>query len=233
MGEIKHETAVLKKKMTDGDLYVMIGEKKTDFFRSTLRRPRRDDVHFESSLLNYECTTTVSGRYTADYSRDAKHAISVDRSVDEIVIGGETFPVRAKSMLRKQITGRLGKNRVDLPVTEHVSVENRGKIHLDPSGKETDFPFRVNSKTVENYPDTVLKENDSAVIASDMTDTDLALRLTAKLKPKLENDIRDLHEETIVERITRVYVPIYEIILFGPKKKTATMRIDASRCVLL
>jgi len=233
MGEIKHETTVLKKKMTEGDLYVMIGEKKTDFFRSALRRPRRDDVHFESYLLNYECTTTVSGRYTADYSRDTKHAVSVDRNVDKIAIGGETFPVRTKSKLRKQIAGRLGKNRVDLPVREHVFVENKGAIHLDPGGKETDFPFRINSKTVESYPDTILKENDSAVISSDMTDADLALRLTEKLKPKLEDGIRDLHEETIVEKITRVYAPIYEIVLFGPKKKTATMRIDASRGVLL
>lgn len=227
------KTVVLKKAMTEDDLYALIEEKKTDNFRSMLRKPKREDVHVESSALNYECTKSISGRYEADYFRKATHTLSVDRNVDEVVFGDGTFPIRSKSGFRKKISGKLGKNRVDLPVEEHVHVEDEGKFYFDSAGKETEFPFRMDSETVEHYPRRVLDKNDSAVIESALSDGELTEKLTRKLKPKLDGEIRDLYEETTVQEITQIYVPVYEVILFGPKKKTATMRVDAVRSKIL
>ncbi len=231
--KFESKTIVLKKVITEDDLCALVEEKKADSFRSMLRKPKRRDVRIESSTLNYECITSISGGYEADYFRKASHTISVDKNVDEVVFGGGVFPIRTRSAFRKRISGKLGKNKVDLPVEEHVHVEDEGKFYFDTGGKEIKLTFRVNSKTVEHYPHRVLDGHDSAIIESTLSEDDLISELTLRLRPGLGDEIRDLSEETIVREIDRIYVPVYEAVLFGPKGRTATIRVDAVRGKIL
>ena len=41
----------------------------------------------------------------------------------EVVLGGGIFPIESKSTLRKAFVGNRGKNKVDLPLEEHVFIE--------------------------------------------------------------------------------------------------------------
>lgn len=222
---------VLKRVMGDGDLDALIDDKKTGLFRSALRRTRRADIAVESVTLGYLCITTVSGAYTADYFRRATHAISVDDGVREVVFGGATFPIRPRSALHKRISGRLGKNRVDLPVEEHVRVEREGRFHIDTGGVEIKFPYKINSSTVEHYPRRVLGGADPARVEDGFAHSsrdELAAKLADLLRPDLGEGIRDLAEDAAVREVVLTYVPVYAAALSGPRGKTAVMNIDAA-----
>ncbi len=223
------KTIVLKKTMSEDDLYAMIEEKKADNFRSMLRKPGRDKVVVESVTLNYECIISVSGIYEADYFRKATHTLSVDGNVDEVVFGEGVFPVRPGSNLRKKLSGRLHKNKVDLPVEEHVHAEVEGKYYFDSHGGDIRPSFKTGPSAVENYPDRILANDDVVIIESVLSEKDLVDRIAQKLKPDIRDEIRDLCEKSTIKEIIRIYVPIYEVVLFGPKRKSATMRIDAVR----
>ena len=151
--------------MTDEDVSVLVEKKKIDNFRSMLRKPKRKDVHVESVVLNYECVTMISGKYKSDYYRKAIHTVSVSQNVSEIVFGDGLFPVRSKSHFKRKISGKLGKNLVDLPLEEHAFIESEGEFYFDSGGKEIKFPFKINSKTIENYPRKILEKNKLTIIA--------------------------------------------------------------------
>ena len=99
----------------------------------------------------------VSGKYIADYLRKATHKISVDSNVHEVTLGDGVFPVRSKSGLEKAFVGKRGKNKIDLKLEEHVFVEEEDELTFDHHGRNIEFPFKINSKTVENYPKRLLE----------------------------------------------------------------------------
>ena len=104
---------------------------------------------------------------------------------------------------------------------------------FDHHGREIKFPFKINSKTVENYPKRLLDENKSNVKNPEITYDAAIGRLQSELKKPLESDVRDLSEEFILREISEVYVTIYEARLIGPKKKVGIIRIDAVRKKIL
>lgn len=211
----------------------MVEQKKTTPFKSLLSRPKKEDVHFHSLKLYYECMLMVSGKYIADYFRNATHTISVDSNVHEVVLGDGTFPVRSKSTLEKAFVGKRGKNKVDMDLEEHVFVEEEDELTFDHHGREIDFPFKINPKSVENYPKELLEENISNVKKLEMTfDTAIDL-LQTHLKKPMEVDVRNLNEEFILHDISEIYAPVFEARLIGPKKKVGLLRIDAVRKKIL
>jgi hypothetical protein len=175
----------------------------------------------------------VSGRYVADYFRKEVHTISVDSNVQEVTFGGGTFPIKEKSGFKRAFVGNRGKNKIDLPLEEHVYVEEEEEIVFDHNGTEIKFPFKINSKTIENYPDQILTENYANVKKPKITYNSASNSLKESLKKPLESDIRKLNEEFNVKEITEVYVPIYEARLTGPKNKVGLLRIDAVRKKIL
>jgi len=207
----------------------MIEGKKTSVFKSLLSKPKKSEVHVDSIKLFHECLLRVSGNYVADFYRKAVHTISVDSNVQEITFGGGTFPIKEKSGLKKAFVGNRGKNKIDLPLEEHVFVEEQDEITFDYNGNQVDFPFKLNSKTIENYPDKVLSENASNVKKLKISADSAIDSLRDLLKSPLENDVRDLNEEFTLEEISEVYVPIYEARLTGPKNKVGLLRLDAVR----
>lgn len=224
---------MIRKNIDETEAMIIVEQKKTSPFKSLLKSPKKEDVHVHSLKLNYECILMVSGKYIADYFRKATHTISVDSNVHEIVLGDGTFPVRSKSTLEKVFVGKRGKNKVDMKLEEHVFVEEEDELIFDHHGREIKLPFKVNSKTVENYPKRLLQKNESNVKKPELTYDSAIEKLQSHLKKPMEVDVRALNDEFVLREITEVYVPIFEARLIGPKKKVGIIRIDAVRKKIL
>jgi hypothetical protein len=227
------KTIVLRKNIDDDDAMKMVDQKKTAQFKSLLSRPKKEDVHVHSLKLYYECLLMVSGKYIADYFRKAIHSISVDSNVSEVSLGGGVFPVRSKSGLQKAFVGKRGKNKIDFKLEEHVFVEEEDELTFDHHGRDIKFPFKINSKTIENYPLRILEENSLNVKKSEIDHDTAISKLQLQLKKPLESDVRDLNDEFVLKEIVEVFVPIFEARLVGPKKKVGIIRIDAVRKKIL
>ena len=224
---------VLRKKVNETEILEIIEDKKTALFKSLFSRPKKSDIHIHSVKLYYECILIISGKYMADYFRKATHSISVASNVSEIVLGDGVFSVRSKSNFKKALVGKRGKNKVDLKLEEHVFIENEDELTFDHHGREIKIPFKLNSKTTENYPNRLLEKNLSNVKNSELTHDDAIKKLQSFLKKPLEGEVRKLEEEFVLKEISEVYVPIYEARLIGPKKKVGLIRIDAVRKKIL
>jgi len=227
------KTIVLKKKIDEDYARDFVDEKKTSLFRSHLRRPKREEVHIHSIKLYYESVLIVSGKYVADFYRKATHPVSVDYNVKELVLGDGVFPIRTKSGMAKALSGKKSKNKVDLRLEEHVFIKEEGEMAFDHHGREIRFPFKINSKTIENYPKRILQNNKPNVKRSELKHEAVIERLSKKLKKPLDPDVRNLHEELIIKEVNEVYVPIFEARLIGPKKKVEILRLDAIRKKIL
>jgi hypothetical protein len=220
---------VLRKVIDDKEASAIIEDKKTSIFKSLMKKPKKEDVHVDSIKLFYECLLMVSGKYAADYYRKAVHTVSVDSNVQEIVFGGGTFSILSKSRLKKAFVGNRGKNKIDLPLEEHVFIEEEDELVFDHNGTQVKFPFTINSKTTENYPDQILSKNPANVKKVQITYDSAINSLKEVLKKPIEADIRKLNDEFIVNEITEVYIPLYEARLTGPKNKVGLLRLDAVR----
>ena len=227
------KTVVLRKNIDENDAMDIIDQKKTTPFKSLLSRPKKEEVHVHSLKLYYECILVVSGKYIADYFRKATHSISVDSNVSEISLGDGIFPVRSKSGIQKTFVGKRGKNKIDLKLEEHVFVEEEDELTFDHHGRDIKFPFKINSKTVENYPKRLLEQNKLNVKNPEMTHDAAISKLQLQLKKPMDEDVRELNDEFVLREITEVYVPIFEARLIGPKKKVGIIRIDAVRKKIL
>ncbi len=231
MVKVTHDVKiiVLRKNIDEDDAMGIVDQKKTGPFKSLLSRPKKEDVHVHSMKLYYECLLTVSGKYMADYFRKATHSISVDSNVSEISLGDGVFPVRSKSGIKKAFVGKRGKNKIDLKLEEHVFVEDEDKLTFDHHGRDIKFLFKIDSKTVENYPQRLLEKNQANVKKSETTHAAAIAKLQLHLKKPLESDVRALNDKFVLKEIAEVYVPIFEARLIGPKKKVGIIRIDAVR----
>ena len=227
------KTVVLRKNLEEQDAQSIIEQKKTTPFKSLLSRPKKEDIHLHSLKLYYECVLMVSGKYVADYFRKVTHSISVDSNIREIILGDGTFPIRSKSGFKKAFVGRRGKNKIDLKLEEHVFVEEEDELTFDHHGRNIESPFKINSKTIENYPKRLLQQNKSNIKKSELTNDAAIEKLQSHLKKPLEIDVRDITEEFVLREITELYVPIFEARLIGPKKKVGIIRIDAVRKKIL
>ncbi len=224
---------VLRKKIDENEVLEIIDDKKTTLFKSLFLRPKKNDVHIHSVKLYYECILMISGKYMANYFRKATHSISVHSNVSEVILGDGVFPVQTKSNFKKAIVGKRGKNKIDLKLEEHVFVENEDELTFDHHGREIKFPFKLNSKTIEHYPNRLLEQNASTVKNSELSHDDAIKKLQISLKKPLQDEVRKLEEEFVLREISEVFVPIYEARLIGPKKKVGIIRIDAVRNKIL
>jgi len=224
---------VLRKKIDEAEAMEIVQEKKTKPFKSLLSHPKKEQVHVHSLKLFHECILMVSGKYVADYYRKATHTISVNYNIRDVVLGGGLFPIRSKSGFAKTLSGKRGKNKVDLKLEEHVFVEEEDELAFDHHGHELKFPFKINSKTVENYPKRILEQNQQNIKKPEITNDAAIEKLQSLLKKPVETDVRDVTEEFVLREITELYVPVFEARLIGPKKKVGIIRIDAVRKKIL
>jgi len=224
---------VLRKKIDEEEAMEIVQQKKTKPFKSLLSHPKQEQVHVHSLKLLHECILMVSGKYVADYYRKATHTISVNYNVRDVVLGGGLFPIRSKSGFTKALSGKRGKNKIDLKLEEHIFIEEEDELAFDHHGNEIKFPFKINSKTVENYPKRILEKNQQNIKKPEITNDAAIEKLQSQLKKPVETDVRDITEEFVLREITEVYIPIFEARLIGPKKKVGIIRIDAVRKKIL
>lgn len=218
---------VLKKTINEDTVRETIDSKKTNPFKSLLKKPKKEEVHVHSLKLYYECITTISGRYIADYYRKGIHTISVDFNVKEVVLGDYVFTTKARSGFKKALARKHSKNKINLKLEEHVFVDEQDEISLDHHGHIIKSPFAMTSNAMENYPKKILSKNKQNVRRLEIT-TDVAVsHLKQQLQKPLDSDVRDLTEEFELQGIVETYVPIFEARLVGPRKKVHILRIDA------
>ena len=217
-----------KKKLEEYAVHDIIEDKKTNLFRSLLRKPKKDEVDLHSLNLFYECIILVTGRYTANYYRNSIHTINVDHNVKEIVIGDGIFKAKTKSKIQNAVS-KTGKNKIDLKLDEHVFIDEEDTLYFNRQGKEIKFPFTINSKTIENYPKKILTANQNNVKKPEIPYEGIIAKISSKLKKSLEPNPKKLTEKLTIDEISEIYVPIYEARLIGPKNKIAILRIDAVR----
>jgi len=224
---------VLRKNIDELEAMEIVNEKKTKPFKTLLSRPKKEQVHVHSLKLYHECILMVSGKYIADYYRSATHTISVNYNVRDVVLDGGLFPIRSKSGFSKALSGKRGKNKIDLKLEEHIFVEEENELAFDHHGHEIKFQFKINSKTIENYPKRILEKNQQNIKKPEITFDSAIEKLQSQLKKPVETDVRDLSDEFVLREITEVYVPVFEARLIGPKKKVGIIRIDAVRKKIL
>ncbi len=120
-----------------------------------------------------------------------------------------------------------------MKLEEHVFVEEEDELSFDHHGQDIKFPFKINSKTIENYPKRLLAKNESNIKKPELTYDAAISKLQSQLKKPLESDVRNINDEFVLREISEIYVPIFEARLIGPKKKVGIIRIDAVRKKIL
>ena len=231
--DVDVKQVVLRSNLDETKAEQLIDQKKTSMFRSVLSKPKKKDVHVHSLKMVYECITCVSGKYTADYYRTIVHTISVDHNVREIVFGEGVFPIREKSKLSKTLGGKHSKNKIDLSLEEHVFIKISNELYFDHHGDQTSFSFKLKSEDLENYPKRILKSNDAKIRKSEKTHDTLINELLDSLKTPIQDEARDITDEFVLDKVTEIYVPIFEARLVGPKKKVKILRIDAAQVKII
>jgi len=220
---------VLRTMLSDAAAAELIEKKKTSAFSSLRSRPKKETINLQEIKLMYECIRTVSGRYVADYLRHKVHTITVDRSVNEVIIGDARFERKTESKFKKMLNPRQGSNKIDIALEEHVFVDQSKEITIDSGGNEVSrSKHKINQDTMEVHPSKVLEDAEN-VIGPSMEREDAVARLEESMKGAIEPDSADLVEQFELNEIIELYVPIYEARITGPDSKVVTMRIDAAR----
>ena len=233
LSHAEEKTIVLKDQLEPEKLDEIIYNKKTSLFGSVFSRPKPDEIHIHSKITAYESYLIISGRYEIDFYRKATHKIDVSGDVIEIIMGDGIFPIKTKSgILEKfgdKMKGGIGIDReeVELEVEEHAVQRQSGTLTLDHHGHEIkEFPHKIDSRSIENYPTRTLEQNSENVKHQEMTRESCIDKLRMKLRKISPQDIRMNSEKFIIDKITTVYVPVHEARCVDPKKKIGILRID-------
>ena len=155
----KHDPKVRKitlKPQIDSDIAEdMVDNRKVKLFQTLLKKPKKSEIHLHSLKLFYEACLLLSGKYSADFIRDTKHTIHVDKNVRELIIDDKVYPVsQKKSMLSKLEPSR--KNKIKIEFQERLVIENKDDIAFDHHGKEIDLSYSNTQKIIEKYPRKIL-----------------------------------------------------------------------------
>ena len=232
----KHDPKVRKitlKPQIDSDIAEdMVDNRKVKLFQTLLKKPKKSEIHLHSLKLFYEACLLLSGKYSADFIRDTKHTIHVDKNVRELIIDDKVYPIsQKKSMLSKLEPSR--KNKIKMEFQERLVIENKDDIAFDHHGKEIDLSYSNTQKIIEKYPRKILSGDDDSIKKPEITVDAAINKLISKLKKPTDKGIKSLDEKIEFSDILEVYVPIYEARLIGPKKKIKILRIDAVRKKIL
>lgn len=224
---------VLKPQLSEKVVEKIVDKKKSSLFGSVLRRPSPSEVRVASLELFYEPYLVLSGSLRTNFYRKAVHTINVDDKVTEVVIGDGIFRVKDESKVWKKFKSGMKagagmhKSNVDLELEEHVVREDEGKIAFNRLGDEVEFPYKITSKTVENYPKRVLGEHKKNVRKLEIKLEDATAKLSSKLMKEEKSNIRMVSETLSIDETNEVYVPFYEARCIGPDNKVGILRIDS------
>ena len=196
----KSKIIVLKPSLDYDEIVDMVESRKVKVFQTLLQKPKRSDIHIHSTKLFFEAFLLLSGKYTADFIREADHILTVDKNVKELIIDGQTYPILEK----KGVLSKLGpnrKNKVSLEVQERLIIENEDDIAFDHHGKEVNLPYKTTAKLIEKYPKRILDDNKDNVKKPEITIEGALKKLVSKLKKPAESGIKSLKENVKINEI--------------------------------
>jgi len=233
LSHTEEKTIVLKNQIEPEKLDEIIYDKKTSLFGSVFGRPKPEQIHVHSKITAYESYMIISGRYEIDFYRKATHKIDVSGDVIEIIMGDGIFPIKTKSGILDKFGNKMkegigiDKEEVELKVEEHAVQRQEDTLTLDHHGHEVkEFPYMIDSKSIENYPARILEQNSENVKRQELTRESCINRLRMKLCKINPQDIRINSEKFIIDKITTAYVPVHEARCVDSKKKVKILRID-------
>ena len=202
-------------------------------FGSTFSRPKPEEIHVHSLVTLYDSYLIVSGKYEIDFYRKATHKIDGDGDVVEIIMGDGIFPIKTKLGIWDKFGDKMkegvgiDKEEVELEVEEHARQIQYGTLTLDHHGHEIkEFPYKIDSRTVENYPIRILEQNAENTKHQELTQEQYLTKLKEKLQKISPQDIRINSEKFVIDKITTVYTPVHEARCVDSKKKIGILRID-------
>ncbi len=223
------QVIVLKTKMMPQDIMEVLNAKKTTLFGSALRRPKQEEITADSPHLFLEQVIFVSGNYDVEFNRDAEYTIKVNSDVKEVTIGDKKFQIADSSGMWKKMKRGVGMTKQDLSIrgTEKAWSSSEDCIYLDNHGLETNFPYSIDSESIENYAQRALDVNKEHIRKSQIQDKEAFSMLGQKFKDKSSREIEIIREDFTVTEFLEIFVPIYETKCYDKSRKVAIARIDA------
>ena len=229
MAKIDHKIkkVVLKPQIDLDTAEEMVNNRKVKLFQTLLKKPKKSEIHLHSLKLFYEACLILSGKYRADFIRDASHTIHVDKNVRELILDDKVYPIPQKKSVFSKLEPTW-KNKIKVKFQERLIIENEDDIAFDHHGKEIDLSYKNIQKIIDKYPRRILGRDDN-VKKPEITIDATINKLISKLKEPTDKGIKSLDEEIKLYDILEVYVPVFEARLIGPKKKIKILRIDGIR----
>lgn len=232
------KTIVLKPKVSLEEVKEIVRKKKTSLYGTSLTRPKPEEIVISSIDLFYELFWIVGGKYTGEYYRKKIYEISTEKVVKEVIIGNGVFPIRTEKGTWKKIkkSMKVGEksNKLDIPVEEHVRIDNEEEIVFNTEGKEVKFPYKINSKNIENFPIDFLKNKKNFVRTPKLKEDQVIDELIQVLRDEKEGEgIRTIIEKVVIDKLEQVYVPVYEARCVDKKSKIQLLRIDGMNSKIL
>ncbi|MDX1596621.1 MAG: hypothetical protein R3327_06745 [Nitrosopumilaceae archaeon] len=225
------KTIVLRSRVNEEQVLEFANKKKTSLFGNVFSRPKPEEVEISSVELFYEPYWMISGSYSADYYRKNAYEVETDSNVTEAIIGKGTFPVTTESgtwsKLKDSFKGGDKRNKLNIPVEEHVLLNIEEKVFLNSAGSEIKFPYKLDSDNLENFPEDVLKANESNIRSTSVNDDEAVKFLIDILQQDSEENVRMIKEKIIVDNFFEIFVPIYEARCVASNNKVEVLRIDA------
>ena len=119
----------------------MVNNRKVKLFQTLLKKPKKSEIHLHSLKLFYEACLLLSGKYTADFIRDASHTIHVDKNVRELILDDKVYPATQKKSVLSKLEP-IRKNKIKVEFQERLIIENEDDIAFDHHGKEIDLSYK-------------------------------------------------------------------------------------------
>ena len=172
----------------------MVDNRKVKLFQTLLRKPKKSEIHLHSLKLFYEACLLLSGKYSADFIRDTKHTIHVDKNVRELILDDKVYPISQKKSMFSKLEPTW-KNKIKIEFQERLVIENEDDIAFDHHGKEIDLSYANTQKIIEKYPRKILNEDNDNIKKSEITVDAAINKLISKLKKPTEKGIKSLDEK--------------------------------------
>ena len=222
---------VLKPQITKSEIEELVEKKKTSLFGTVFTRPKPENISITSIELFYEPFWIAGGSYVGNYFRKNVYDVKTESTVTEVKIGQGTFPIQRHSggwsKLKRGVSGGGKENQLAIPVEEHVEIDLEDEIVFNSQGNETKLKYKIEAKHQENFPEKVLKENESHVRSCLIKQDQVVDNLEKILKEDVEEDVKMVKEKISIDKLEEIFIPVYEARCTDSKNKVQILRIDA------
>ena len=116
------------------------------------------------------------------------------------------------------------KNKIDLPVEEHVLIDRESELYFNSQGQQIEFKFNIKPKDIENFPDVFTSKNNMHL--SELTEDQIIDNYVSVVKSDLGEFLRIVSERLVITVFEQIFLPVYEIRLTDSKNTTKILQVD-------